>query len=139
MDVNLAELAAQVVPYLGTAVAAYGGALTQRASDQAAEHTVDSAARFGHRIWSLLRARARSPEVIDALAQDLAADPGDEDVHAAARVQLRKAFAADEELVAEIVRLLEGHGSVAALGPGAVATNTNAGVISTGDNATIQR
>ena len=64
MDVSIVDLAVQITAYLGAV--AYGGAVMQRATDQAAEATMASAARVGRRLWLALRGRSASLEVFDA-------------------------------------------------------------------------
>lgn len=58
------------------------------------------------KLWALLHGRLSRPEQQAALA-DLQAQPGDADLQAAARVQLRKALAADAGLLAELAALLQ--------------------------------
>jgi hypothetical protein len=127
-------LATDVVPYVTAAVTAYGSAVVSRTTDTAADATVSLGRRIVQRLWSRENGREGLRQAIDELAED----PQDDDAQAALRVQIRRILRHDTALVAELAQLLPA-GSVSASGERAVAVQTNHGVVSTGDNATIQR
>ncbi|GAA1353429.1 hypothetical protein [Streptomyces beijiangensis] len=129
-------LANQIVPYVTAAVGSYGTAVLTRASGAGADATVSLGTRILQRIWRREDSRAD----IERAVRDAVAAPEDEDFQAALRAQIKRALRDDAELAAEIAGLLPQAGaSVSASGDGAVAAQRNEGVISTGDNATIQR
>jgi hypothetical protein len=129
-------VAAQVAPYIGSAVTAYGTAVLAKAKDAGADATVALGRRILQQVWHRTPHR---PELEQAV-NDAAAAPGDEDFQAALRVQVKKALLADPALTAELADLLSGSGvTLTASGEKSVAVQHNSGIISTGDDATIQR
>ncbi|MFE2942098.1 hypothetical protein ACFXKG_24070 [Streptomyces sp. NPDC059255] len=127
-------VANDVVPYITAAVAAYGGAVVTRTSDVAADATVSLGRRIVQRLWS----REENRDGLRQAIEEVAGDPADDDARAALRVQVRRILREDAELTAELARLLPTRAFTAS-GDGAVAVETNHGVISTGDGATVQR
>lgn len=127
-------VANDVVPYVTAAVAAYGTAVVTRSADTAADATVSLGQRIVQRLWSREESRGGLEEAIEEVADA----PQDDDAHAALRVQVRRILRQDAELAAELAQLLPTR-SFTASGAGAVAVETNNGVISTGDGATIRR
>lgn len=102
-DVSDVEvLVGQVVPAIGTAVAAYGAGVLTRAEDEAAGATV----RLGQRLLARVLHRASDPASVRAAVTDLAAGPEDVDAQGALRLQIRKALVGDAELVTELASLL---------------------------------
>ncbi|MGC5361230.1 hypothetical protein ACPXCE_05990 [Streptomyces sp. DT24] len=122
------------MPYVTAAVTAYGSAVVARTTDAAADATASLGRRIVQRLWSREEHRGGLRQAIDEVAED----PQDDDAQAALRVQVRRILRQDAELTAELARLLPAR-SFTASGDGAVAVETNHGVISTGDGATIQR
>ncbi|MBC3982084.1 hypothetical protein H8N01_05790 [Streptomyces sp. AC536] len=127
-------VAHDVVPYVTAAVAAYGAAVVNRTSDVAADATVSLGQRIAQRLWRQEENRGGLEQAID----EVAADPQDEDAQAALRVQVRRILRQDAALAAELAQLLPARAFTAS-GDGAVAVETNNGVISTGDGANIRR
>lgn len=82
-----------VVPYLVDA----GKGLAGKAGEDAWEQ--------GKKLWTLLRQKLSGTAQSGAL-DDLSAQPGDDDLQAVARVQLRKALAADEAFAQALAALL---------------------------------
>ena len=134
MGGELASLAGEVSPYVTAAVAAYGAAVLAQARDQAAEATVGLGRRVLQRIFGI-----RPPGDVPVVIADLAADPGDADLQAALRVEIRRVLAADLWLAAEVREMLAGAAVVAvsASGDRSVAAQSISGVASTGDDTTI--
>jgi hypothetical protein len=129
-----ADLAAAVVPYVAAVAGAYGGAVLERVTNAAADATAEATVGAGRRLLRRILGRAESAAVIGAAVQDLAVDPHDADRVAALRLQLRKAFADDPELVAEVRAMLPA-GAVTASGTRSVALQDNTGIVQTGDGA----
>lgn len=102
MDTEVATLAADVVPYVSAAAAAYGGAVLARVRDDAADATVGLGRRLLQRIFGTRRDDEPLPEPV----ADLVADPADEDAVAALRLAVRKALAADTGLQGEVRDML---------------------------------
>ena len=86
MDIGV--LVSQAFPYLGALTAAYGGAVLQRAQEEASNSTVE----VGRRLLSRLTQRDESRPAIETAVTDLAEHPEDEDFQAAVRAQVRKAL-----------------------------------------------
>ncbi|MGW0885910.1 hypothetical protein [Streptomyces sp. NPDC002671] len=123
-----------MMPSLTAAVAAYRANVLVRAEDAAAVETV----RLGQRLLARLR-RDVQPR-IDVAVEDLASALDDEDFRGALRAQIKKALGEDANLASDLEKLLAGSPvSAQATGARSVAVAHNDGVISTGDNATIQR
>jgi hypothetical protein len=134
---ELAAVSADVMPYLTTAVSAYGGAVQAKARDDAADATVGLGRKLAQRIFG-----ARKPgEPVPVPLADLVADPADPDAAGAVRLSIRKALAADPRLLADIRHLLAAAGPViTASGDRSVAAQHITGsVIATGDHAHIRR
>lgn len=98
MAAELAQLAADVTPYVTAAAGAYGGAVLTKAKDEAAGATVALGRRLARRIFG---AHEPSDEMPEALA-DVIADPEDPDNQAALRKAIRKALTDDEALATEV-------------------------------------
>jgi hypothetical protein len=92
----------QVVPAIGSAVAAYGAGVLTRAEDEAADATV----RLGQRLLSRILHRTPDPLPVESAVGDLAAAPDDADALAALRLKVRNVLKADAGLAAELAGLL---------------------------------
>ncbi|MGQ4332959.1 hypothetical protein [Streptomyces hayashii] len=133
MDPSLVDA---VMPTVTAAVAAYGANVLVHAEDAAAVETV----RLGQRLLARLRRNEDVQPRIDVAVQDLASALDDEDFLGALRAQIKKALGEDADLASDLKKLLTGSPVMAqATGTRSVAVTHNDGVISTGDNATIQR
>lgn len=133
MDPSLVDA---MMPSLTAAVAAYGASVLVRAEDAAAVETV----RLGQRLLARLRRNEDVRPRIDVAVQDLASALDDEDFRGALRAQLKKVLEDDADLASDLETLLAGSRvTVQATGARSVAVTRNDGIISTGDNATIQR
>ncbi|WP_406094099.1 hypothetical protein [Streptomyces sp. NBC_01013] len=126
----------EIGPYVSAAVGAYGTAVLTRATDVGADATVG----LGRRILQRIRGSQEDPTELDRAVAEAAEAPDDADFQAMLRVQIKRALLADPELTAGVAQLLtESSVSFTASGDGAVAVQHNSGVISTGNNAQIQR
>jgi hypothetical protein len=110
VDTEVATVAADVVPYVSAAAAAYGGAVLAKVRDDAADATVGLGRRLLQRIFGV---RDEGEPVPEAVA-DVVADPADEDALAALRLAVRKALAADAGLYGEVREMLAQAGVSAA-------------------------
>jgi hypothetical protein len=71
---------------------------------------------------------------------EAAEHPDDEDYLAGLRLEMKKLLARDAVLAADLADLMRSSGvSIVAAGERSVAVHTNTGIISTGDNPTLQR
>lgn len=137
MDVDVAQTAAAVMPYVTAAVTAYGVTTLDKVRDAVVDKASDATVGVGHRLLNRILGRAESRQVIEGAVLDVEA--GEEDSAAALKLQIRKALAADPELAREVAAMLPaGAVHVEASGERSIAIQHNSGVASTGDNATIQ-
>lgn len=129
-------VANEALPYMTAAITAYGTAVVTKTTDTVADATVSLGRRIVQRLWHRAEGRADLERAIG----DLAEAPDDADFQAVLRVQLKRALRADPELAADLAQLLPAGGtSFTASGAGSVAVQTNSGIISTGDDTTIQQ
>jgi hypothetical protein len=127
---DAAVLAAQVMPYLSSAVGAYGGAVLADIRDEAADATVNVGRRLLQRLFGT---RASGEELPEPLS-DVVADVDDEDAMAALRLTVRKALEASPELQHDVTALMASvGGGVTASGERSIAANSISGVAITGD------
>lgn len=121
-DVNDVEvLVGQVVPAIGSAVAAYGAGVLTRAEDEAAGATV----RLGQRLLARILHRAADKASVETAVRDLAVEPGDADALGALRLQIRKVVAGDAGLVSELASLLSARAEATGEHATAVAGDVN--------------
>jgi hypothetical protein len=134
MDVDVAQTAAAVMPYVTAAVTAYGVTTLDKVRDAVVDKASDATVGVGHRLLNRILGREESRQVIEGAIVDVAA--GEEDSEAALKLQIRKALAADPGLAQEVAAILPaGSVHVEASGDRAVAIEHNAGIASTGDHA----
>jgi hypothetical protein len=135
---DIGALTDQLMPYLTSAIAAYGVAVAAKTQDTIADETVG----LGRRLLQRILTRKESQPQIDAAITDLAQTPEDGDAAAALRLQVRKALMADPVLVNELVEMLPPTSfpsRITAVGQRAAAVGINTGVIQFGDHSTTQR
>ena len=137
MDIDVAQTAGAVLPYVTGAVAAYGATTLEKVREAVVDKAADGTVSLGHRILHRILRRDESRPAIEGAIADVAA--GEEDSEAALKLQIRKALAADPELARDVAGMLPSGITVVASGERSVATHTNYGVISTGDNPTFRR
>lgn len=138
MDVDVAQTAAAVMPYVTAAVTAYGVTTLDKVRDAVVDKASDATVGVGHRLLNRILGREESRQVIEGAIVDIAA--GEEDSEAALKLQIRKALAADPDLARDVAQLLPA-GAVhnEAAGTRSIAIGTNSGIASTGDNPTFHR
>jgi predicted nucleotide-binding protein (sugar kinase/HSP70/actin superfamily) len=133
----LVQLAGEITPYVTAAASAYGAAVLTQTQEEAATATVAFGRRMAQRIFGT---GAEGEEMPEALA-DVIEDSEDGDNRAALRKAIRKALEADADLAAEAERVLhqarQAGAHVTTFGPRSSATQTNSGIIATGDNNNI--
>jgi hypothetical protein len=135
------QVVALLAPFLPELMKA-GQALAERASNELGAEGRELATA----VWNRLSQRIDERPAAQEAARDVAANPKDEDMQAAFRVQLRKLLTEDPALLAEVRRTLEegqkgGTNTVTASGAGAVAIGRDASgsTIITGDQNQITR
>ena len=106
MDVDAAQTAALVLPYLAAAARSYGAHTLDQLRDDAVDAGSDATVAFARRLAGRLFGRPGSRPAIESAVADLAVAPDDDDTQAALRLQIRKALAEDAELWADIARML---------------------------------
>lgn len=114
-----------------------------KAGEKAAEETGKTVAgqswEWAKSLWTKLKPTVEAKPAALEAAQDVAQSPGDEDLQATLRVQLKKVLTEDQSLAEEVSRWLEqGRAAginVAAMGKRSVAIggNVNSSTIVTGD------
>ncbi|MFI7125762.1 hypothetical protein ACIBQ1_08710 [Nonomuraea sp. NPDC050153] len=128
---DIVTIAGQVMPYITAAIGAYGGAVLTRTQDLAADESVN----LGRRLLRRFMNREESRDRIESAVQDVVETPEDEDIVAALRGQLKRALAADPELVKDVTELLR------TAPAGAIAANDGSQIVSgssiSGDNIQI--
>lgn len=138
MDVDVVQTAAAVLPHVLAAVSAYGTSVLEKARDRVIDEGADATVNLGLRVLRRILGREESQQAVESAVIDVAA--GEDDSDAALRLQIRKALAADAELAREVRGMLPAAGSrIEASGERSVAIGENSGVVSTGDDASIQR
>lgn len=136
MSSDLAALVGELSPYATAAVSAYGSTVLKRVQDDAADATVGLGRRLLQRIFGV-RDAAETPQALAELAED----PEDADLQAALRVQIRRILAEDDELVAELRRMLTdpppASMSIVASGERSIAAQIISGTAVIGDSNTV--
>lgn len=135
MDASLA--AAEITPYVVSAIGAYGTAVLTRVREQSADATVT----LGWEILQRFTRRNRHREELESAVRAVAEDPEDSDFQAGLRGQLRRILEGDPELAAELGMLLTQSGArITALGERAVNVGHMTGsTVVTGDDNRISR
>ncbi|MGI5417280.1 hypothetical protein [Actinomadura luteofluorescens] len=95
---DVAQVAAEVTPWVVSAAGAYGGAVLARSQEQAAEVTVGWGRRIALRVFGV---REDGEPVPEELA-DLIDDPDDPDGIAALRKKIKKMLAGDLEFAGDL-------------------------------------
>jgi len=138
MDVDVAQTAAAVMPYVTAVVAAYGKSTVDKVRDAVVDKASDATVGIGHRLLNRILRREVSRQVIEGAIVDVAT--GEEGGEAALQLQIRKALAADPDLARDVATMLPANSvHVEASGDRSIAIQDNSGVASTGDHTTIQR
>jgi hypothetical protein len=130
MSGDIAQVAAEAVPYMATALSAYGGAVLAKVEDSAADATVG----FGRRLLQRVFGRRRDGDPLPPVLAKVVANPGDPDYLAALRAAVRDELGDSAPLLAEVREILAQAGPAvtsgqqeARAGDGGVAQNITAG------------
>ncbi|WP_102934432.1 hypothetical protein [Streptomyces malaysiensis] len=143
MSVDVVQLAQDLTPYATTAITAYGAAVLARVESDAADTTIS----YGQRILRRLTGRdtpgSETSAAQDALADtvtELAGTPGDADLAAVLRVQIRRLMTAHPDIAADIAEWARPAApttvTITTSGDRSPAVQTNYGTINTGDSTT---
>ncbi|WP_326824255.1 hypothetical protein [Streptosporangium sp. NBC_01756] len=106
------ELANQAMPYVTAAIGAYGLAVLTKTQDLVADESVN----LGRRLLQRFINGAQNKKRIEAAVEDVTDTPDDEDSHAALRGQLKRALAADPDLLKDIAEMLRNAGGAVIAG-----------------------
>ncbi|WP_433366798.1 hypothetical protein ACQPZX_38430 [Actinoplanes sp. CA-142083] len=107
MDVDVAQTAAAVMPYVTAVAGAYGARTLEKLRDEALDQASDATVGLGRRILNRILGRDESRGAIEEALTEAVDAPEDEDTAAALRLQIRKAFKADPSLAAEVAEMLQ--------------------------------
>jgi hypothetical protein len=102
VSAEVAQVASEMVPYVTTALSAYGGAVLSKVQDDAADATVG----FGRRLLQRIFGRKRQGEPLPPVLAKVAANPGDQDYLGSLRAAIREALEGDAQMLAEVREIL---------------------------------
>lgn len=91
-----------MVPYITTALSAYGGAVLAKAQDDAADATVG----FGRRLLQRIFGRKPEGEALPPVLERVAVYPDDPDYLGSLRAAIRDALEGDAQMLAEVSEIL---------------------------------
>jgi hypothetical protein len=127
---EVVQTAAEMVPYVTTALSAYGGAVLAKVQDDAADATVG----FGRRLLQRIFGRKPDGEALPPVLARVAAYPDDPDYLGSLRATIRDALEGDAQMLAEVREILAQAKSSLTSGPqtgtagdGGIAQNITAG------------
>jgi hypothetical protein len=130
VSAEIAQVAAEMVPYVTSALSAYGGAVLAKAEDGAA----DATAGFGRRLLRRLFRRNEDGEPLPPVLAKVVANPDDPDYLGTLRATIRDALESDAQMLAEIREILAQARTTVTPGPqsaraghGGIAQNIAAG------------
>ncbi|MER7876696.1 hypothetical protein ABTY63_24575 [Streptomyces solisilvae] len=143
MSVEVVQLAQDLTPYATTAITAYGAAVLAQVESDAA----DAAVSFGQRILRRLTGRdtpgsetSAEQEALTETVSELAGTPGDADLAAVLRVQIRRLMTAHPDIAADIAGWARPAApttvTITTSGNRSPAVHSNYGTINTGDSTT---
>ncbi|TMR25541.1 hypothetical protein [Actinomadura geliboluensis] len=98
MGVDVAQVAAEVTPWVVSAAGAYGGVVLARTQEQAAEATVGWGRRIALQVFGVREEGEPVPEELAGVIDD----PDDPGWNAVLRQRIKKMLAADPEFAAEL-------------------------------------
>jgi len=127
---EIAQVAAEMVPFVTTALSAYGGAVLAKVEDDAA----DATAGFGRRLLQRVFGRRKGGEPLPPVLAKVAANPDDADYLGTLRATIRDALEGDARMLAEVREILAQARPAMTVGPqsaqadhGGIAQNIAAG------------
>ncbi len=99
---EIAQVAADMVPYVTTALSAYGGAVLAKAEDDAADATVG----FGRRLLQRIFGKKGDSEPLPPVLAKVVANPDDLDYLGTLRAAIRDELENDAQMLAEVREIL---------------------------------
>jgi hypothetical protein len=99
---EIAQVTAEMVPYVTTALSAYGGAVLAKVQDDAADATVG----FGRRLLQRIFGRKQDGEPLPPVLAKVIANPGDPDYLGTLRATIRDELESDAQMLAEVREIL---------------------------------
>lgn len=123
MPGEVAQVAAEMVPYVTTALSAYGGAVLAKVQDDAADATVGAGRRLLQRIFG----RKPEGEALPPVLERVAAYPDDPDYLGSLRATIRDVLEGDAQMLAEVREILAEAKVTVSSGP-QTATANNGGI-----------
>jgi hypothetical protein len=114
MDVDVAQTAAAVVPYVTAVASAYGARTLEKLREQVLDQASDATVELGRRLLNRIFGQEESRAAIEGALVEVGSAPGDEDAVASLRLQIRKALAADPVLAAEVAQMVQSGPAVSA-------------------------
>ncbi|MYU12964.1 hypothetical protein GTZ78_20235 [Streptomyces sp. SID8361] len=143
MSVDAVQLAQDLTPYATTAITAYGAAVLARVEGDAADAAVSFGQRVLRRLTGCDTPDSETSAEQDALTEtvsELAGTPGDVDLAAVLRVQIRRLITAHPDIAADIAAWARPAApttvTITTSGKRSPAVQTNYGTINTGDSTT---
>src|SRR5437868_2765828 len=127
---SLTTVLVPLLPYLIKAV--------EKAAEETAKRAAGESWEWAKSLWTKLKPKVDAKAAALEAAQDVAQSPGDEDLQATLRVQLKKLLSEDQSLAEEVSRWLE-QGKAAGINVSAIGQRSVAigrdftGTIITGD------
>lgn len=126
MDIDAAQTAGAIMPYVTAAVIAYGKDTADKIRDAVVDRASDASVNLGARLLRrILHQNPARTSIRDAMV-DLSS--GEPDSQAALRLQIRKALTADGELLREVIAMLNDDPERSP-----IAVGRNDGIVSVGD------
>jgi hypothetical protein len=127
---EIAQITAEMVPYVTTALTAYGGAVLAKVQDDAADATVG----FGRKLLQRIFGHKRDGEPLPPVLAKVIANPGDQDYLGTLRSTIRDTLEGDAQMLAEVREIVAQARAAVNAGPqsalashGAIAQNIAAG------------
>jgi hypothetical protein len=99
---EIAQVAAEMMPYVTSAVSAYGGAVLAKVQDDAADGTVG----LGRRLLQKIFGRKQADEPLPTVLAKVIDNPGDSDYEGALRVAIREALDGNAQMLAEVREII---------------------------------
>jgi len=99
---EIAQVTAEMVPYVTTALSAYGGAVLSKAEDSAADATVG----FGRKLLQRIFGRKNDGDSVPPVLAKVIANPADPDYLGALRATIREALENEPQMLAEVREIL---------------------------------
>lgn len=113
MSGEIAQVAAEMVPYVTTALSAYGGAVLAKAEGDAADATVG----FGRRLLQRIFGRKGDGEPLPPVLAKVVANPDDPDYLGTLRAAIRDELENDAQMLAEVREILAEAKPTVTVGP----------------------